>query len=259
MVSHVDFPVTRRIIDRMNDWVDNFARDLAPAARVPVETSFRWEHAEKSPRSAQVAKAVRAVSGLRAAMQLADVKHTIESGVILRAVADYAAEIIYLGEAILEGRMTPDQAKFVEQHFAPLPDDPDDLAAREKEYYIGRKDIARAHRRVLEKFGGAADDVAKISAYLNKGYDSYVHGSNGSAMELYDVRSNSFMLRGHLSPRFVCIAKVAVAGKTQELSNALRFMAITWGSASLEEEIGHASDEMQASGEDSGRPCAAIR
>ena len=78
-------------------------------------------------------------------------------------------------------------------------------------------------------------------------------------MELYDVRINSFMLRGHLSPRFVCMAKVAVAGKTQELGNALRFMAITWGFASLEEEIGRASNEKQASGEDSGRPCAGLR
>ncbi len=252
------FPVTRTIIGRMDGWVHTFAQQLAPAERVPIKESFRWEHPEKSPRSVQVAKAARAVSGLRAALHLADMAHTIESGTILRTVADFSAEILYLGEAVLEGRLTADQERFVDQHFAPIPTDPDELAAREREYYVGRKDIASAHRRIMEKFGAPAGEMAKIGAFLNKGYDSYVHGANSSAMELYDVRINSFMLRGHVSARFVCMAKVGVAGKTQELLNALRFMAITWGAGALSAEIRHASEELDASAEDSPRPCAGL-
>jgi len=255
----MDFPVTRRILGRLDAWIHAFAQLLPPANRVPVKDSFRWEHPDRTPEAAQVAKAVRAVSGLRAALHLADVGHTVECGTLLRTVADFSAEIIYLGEAIVEGRLTADQQRFVEQHFAPFPTDPDELAAREREYYIGRKDIGRAHRRILEKFGAPADEMAKIGAYLNKGYDSYVHGSNGSAMELYDVTINSFMLSGHRSQRFICMAKVSVAGKLQEFLNSLRFMAITRGASAIAEQIRLATDELDKSQEDAGLPCVGLR
>jgi len=235
-----------------------FAQQLAPAVRVPVQNSFRWEHPEKNARAVQVAKAVRAVSALRAALHLADLNHTIECLVLLRTVADFAAEIIYLDEAELEGRLTKDQSTFVEQHFAPFPNDPDELAAREREYYIGRKDIARAHRRIMEKFGAPADEMNKIAAYLSKAYDVHVHGANVSAMELYDARINSFMLRGHLSPRFVCMAKAAVAAKTQEFLIALRFMALAWRLEELSDAINRAIEELDSSGEDAGAPCIAL-
>ena len=251
----MDFPVTRTVLDRVDAWVHAFAQMLQPAERVPLKDSFRWEHPQKTPADVQVAKAVRAASGLRAALHLADLRHTIECGVVLRTVADFSAEILYIGEAILEGRLTEDQRRFVDQHFAPFPTDPDELAAREREYYVGRRDIGRAHRRLLERQGGPADELAKLGAYINKGYDSYVHGSNASAMELYDARINSFMLQGHLSERFVCLAKVSVAGKLQEFLKSLQFMAITRGS-SLYDEIRSAAGELDASGEDFGGACA---
>ena len=57
----------------------------------------------------------------------------------LATVADFAAEIIFIGEGLLEGRFTKEQARFIEQHHAALPASPDELAAREREYYVGRK------------------------------------------------------------------------------------------------------------------------
>lgn len=254
----MDFPVMRSVLDRMDGWIDALAQALPAPMRVPVRDSFRWEHEDKTPEVAQVAKAVRAASGLRAALHLADRGYTVECGTVLRTVADFSAEILYMGEALLEGRLTPDQERFVRQHFAPLPLDPDDLAAREREAYVGRKDIGRAHRRIQEKFGAPADAMAKIEGYLNKGYDSYVHGSNESAMELYDAKRNSFMLHGHLSPRFVCLAKVSVAGKLQEFLNAIRFMAITRRASALEEAIRCVADELDKSGEDAGLPCRGL-
>lgn len=255
----MDFPVTRRVLAQADAWVNAFARMLPPAEKVPVRTSFRWEHKDKSPEAAQVAKAVRALSGLRAALVLADVGHTVECGTLLRTIADFSAEIVYIGEALSEGRLTADQRQFVEQHFARLPSDPHELAAREREYYIGRKDIGKAHRRLYEKQGVSADDMAKLTDYLNKAYDGYVHGTNASAMELYDARDNCFMLQGHLSTRFVCGAKVSVAGKLQEFLNALRFMAITRQAVGLEAEIRTASLELSASREDAGEPCKGLR
>ncbi len=254
----MDFPVTRSILDQVDGWVQGFAKHLPRARKVPHGKSFRWEHSERSAEAVQVAKAVRATSGLRAALQLADAGHTVECATLLRVVADFSAEIIYLGEGLVEKRFTQDQKAFIAQHFTPMPTDPDELAAREREYYIGRKDIARAHRRWLEKSGAPADEFAKLEKFLSKGYDSYVHGANGSAMELYDARDGGFMLRGHLSPRFICVSKVSVAGKVQEFLNSLRIMAITRQMVELDRQIRARSEHLDSSGEDAGRPCQGL-
>jgi hypothetical protein len=254
----MDFPVTRAVLLRLDGWVRAFSRSLPPPVQVPFLDSFRWEHQDKTPEAAQVAKAVRAASGLNAAMRLADLRYTVEVGVLLRTVADFSAEIIYLGEALYEGRLTPDQQKFVEQHFATLPMDPDELAAREREYYVGRKDLAKAHKRIFEKHGGAQDELLKVGAFLNKGYDAYVHGANMSVMELYNGHTSSFMLQGHASERFVCMAKVSIAGKLQGFLNSLRFMALTWGATDLDQQVRATCIEMDRSGEDRAVPCAGL-
>jgi hypothetical protein len=254
----MDFPVTRSVLDQLQGWVDAFSRRHSAAKRVPVQSSFRWEPVEKNAEVAQVAKAVRAASALRAAMLLADARHTAECVTLLRVVADFAAEIIYLGEGLLEGRLTEDQERFVTQHFDPMPTDPDELAAREREYYVGRKQVTQAHRRIMERTGAPADQFIRIAAYLNKNYDSFVHGSNSSAMELYDARRNSFMVRGHMSARFACSAKVTVSAKLLEFLMALRFMAIARRDEKLEREIRIAADALSASGEDSGLPCEGL-
>ena len=255
----MDFPVTRGVLDGAESFVHALASMLPDPVRVPVLESFRWEHPVKTSEAAQVAKAVRACSGLRAAMHLADAGYTVECGVLLRVVSDYSAEIIYLGEGLVEGRLTPDQAKFLEQHFNPMPTDPGELAAREREYYVGRKDIAKAHRRLNEKYGAPADQFAEIASYLNKGYDSLVHGTNQSAMELYSGLTNQFMLHGHESKRYICSAKTSVAGKLKEFLNALRIMAITRHVQALHDEINEAWKRLDASQEDVGVLCRGLK
>ena len=254
----LDFPTTRSILDRAEDWVQQFGKTLRSPSQVPVLNSFRWEHPDKDAGSAQVAKAVRAISGLRAALHLADSGYTVEAGTLLRTVADFTAEIEYLGEALIEGRLTADQQKFVEQHFAPFPEDPDELAAREREYYIGRKDVAKASRRLFEKWGGKPEEYDKIAAYLHKGYDSFVHGANESAMQLFTGRTRTFMLRGHESQRHICMTKVAVAGKLKAFLNALRLMAMSRNDQTMHDAIRTAFNELDKSEEDSGAPCGGL-
>ena len=254
----MDFPVTRETIDHAEQWVHELAKLLSPPVKVTVQGTFRWEHPERDASSAQVAKAVRAVSGLRGAMHLADLRHTAECATLLRTVADFSAEIEYLGEALLEGRLTDDQSRFVDQHFAPFPSDPDELAAREREYYIGRKDMAKARSRLFTKWGGDAKELDKIAAYLNKGYDSFVHGANGSAMELFTGRTTSFMLNGHESNRHICMAKASVAGKVKEFLNALRLMALSRHIEQMNNEIRAAFQKLDESGEDSVEGCAGL-
>ena len=228
----VDFPVTRETMDHAEQWVHELAKLLSPPVKVTVQGTFRWEHPERDASSAQVT--------------------------LLRTVADFSAEIEYLGEALLEGRLTDDQSRFVDQHFAPFPSDPDELAAREREYYIGRKDMAKARSRLFTKWGGDAKELDKIAAYLNKGYDSFVHGANGSAMELFTGRTTSFMLNGHESNRHVCMAKASVAGKVKEFLNALRLMALSRHLEQMNNEIRAAFQKLDESGEDSVEGCAGL-
>ena len=257
MESHMDFPVTRNLIERLPEWVDELASILPEPVRVPVDSyGFRWKYPEQSAEVVQTAKAVRMVSGIRAAITLADMGFTTECGTLLRTVSDCASEIHFLAEGLLAGGLNAAQQKFVDQYFVPFPEDPDELAAREREYYVGRKDILSALRRFGDRFGGGGDDLVKISTFLNKGYDSYVHSSFTSAMELYSGLTKSFMLSGNESVRSQCVAKVSVAGKLYEVIVALELMAITRELEDLRERTREGRKELDGSEEQSSAPCA---
>ena len=64
----MDFPVSRKIIACLDDWLTALAAPLLPAHRVPIqEGNFQWKFKEETPEVVQVAKAVRMISGIRAA------------------------------------------------------------------------------------------------------------------------------------------------------------------------------------------------
>jgi hypothetical protein len=255
----VDFPITRALIDKLPAWVQDFADRLPQPVKVPLDKGgFRWEHTAKDAETLQVAKAVRVASGLRAAMALADLRYTVECGTLLRTVADFASEIIFLGEGMLEARFTTEQAEFIAQHYSALPSTPDELAAQEQVRYVGRKAMAKATDRIADKTGTDKELLKRISAYLNKGYDGFVHGHYSSAMELFTGRTMTFMMTGHESDGHVCHSKVAVAGKLKEALNAFRFMAITRRIGILDQTFRGAFDALDRSREDAGLPCKGL-
>jgi hypothetical protein len=203
----------------------------------------------------QVAKAVRMITGLRAALRLADDGFTTECCTLLRTVSDFAAEILFVGEGIVEGRFTSSQQKFIDQFFVPSPTDPDELAAREREYYVGRKDIIAALSRLAQKARIDSEQLERLVAYLNKGYDSYVHGAYGTAMELFTGQTHTFMLGGHESPQARCDVKIAIAGKLHETLVALELMAMTRRMDNLITKLGTARQRLEESGEQSDNDC----
>ena len=255
----MDFATTRPLIGKLPGWVNTFAASLAPPVKVALQGSgFRWEHIAKDAQTLQVAKAVRIASGLRAAMALADLRQTVECGTLLRTVADFASEIIFIGEGLLESRFTSEQEEFITQHYAALPSTPEELAAQERVRYVGRQAMTKATDRIAQRAGTDKELLKKITAYLNKGYDGYVHGHYSTAMELFTGRTMSFMMMGHESARHVCYSKVAVAGKLKEALNAFRFMAITRRMSELDQELRQAFDDLDRSGDDTGTPCRGL-
>jgi hypothetical protein len=257
-IGSVDFITTRSLITRLPGWVDLFAARLPSPKRVPIAGSFRWEHTLKDAETLQVAKAVRIASGLRAAISLADMRHTVECGTLLRTISDFASEITFIGEGLMEGRFTDEQKRFVEQGYSSLPETPDELAAQERARLVGRRAIKKAFDRMSDKAGSDKEMHAKLSAFLSKGYDGYVHGHYPSAMELFTGRTMTFMMAGHESDRHVCTSKMAVAGKLKEGLNALRFMAMTRRMAVIAQELRDAFDELDSSAEDTSNPCIGL-
>ena len=125
---HSDFPVTRGLIATLPTWVNQLASLLPRPVPVPAQPrGFRWAYSDETAEVVQIAKAVRMVSGIAAAMHLADLGFTVECGTVLRTVSDFASEITFLAEGHLTGRMNPDQERFVKDFFKPMPTTPESL------------------------------------------------------------------------------------------------------------------------------------
>jgi hypothetical protein len=253
------FPVARDIHSKLDRWVAALAAPHLPAQRVPdAGGSFHWEFSAQSPEIVQLAKAVRMTSGIRAAMFLADNGFVAECGIVLRTVSDFHAEIVALGEGLIEGRLTADQRKFVDQFFAPFPSSPEALELAERERYVSREDLLKSQRKLAEKGGVDADELLRLRRFLNKGYDDYVHGGYLTAMELYRGDSHAFMLAGTDFERNRCIAQAAVVGKTHEVLAALNVMAMSRNDRALNDELLAELRRLTDSNEQSGADCSQI-
>jgi hypothetical protein len=252
----MDFKLTRAAIDALDQPIDTLAANLPAPIQVPLPTGgFRWKYPIQSAEVVQVAKAVRMVTSIRAAWRLAEEGLTTESATLLRVTSDFAGEIGFLAEGILEGKLNKAQQQFVDDYFKPFPADPDELAAREREYYVGRKDISAAHSRLAQRSGVDAAHLERLVKYLNKGYDAYVHGAYLTAMELFNGAANSFVLGKNYSPRANCVTRAAVAGKLHEVFAALELMALTRGHRELMQRLSEIRLELHRSGEPTGRDC----
>jgi hypothetical protein len=247
-----DFPITRRTIACLECWLEVLAKPLLPLQRVREQDgAFHWEFNEQTPRALQVGKAVRMISGIRAALVLADVGHIVECYSLLRIVSEFAQEIVAIAEGLLEKRLTEPQERFVRQYFTPIARSADEHEQQERERYVNREELLKAHYRLDEKFEGDAARLRKLSRFITYTYDKYVHGAYLTAMELYDGRVNKFMLRGHKGDRNLCIAKASIAGKLHEVVLAMGFMAHTAGEEALYQEICLALHELEKSNEQS--------
>lgn len=252
-------PITRGILDQLDGWVSALAAPLgSPKRVVESDGQFHWEFSVQSAEVVQVGKLVRMVSGIRVAMLLADRGFTAECGTILRTVSDFSQEVTALGEGLFESRMTPGQQQFIDQYFSPLPSDADEFAARERERYVGREELLKAHRRMLEQTPVSADELLKLTRFVNKGYDTYVHGGYLTAMELYHGHDGEFMLNGHRGERVRCTYRAAVAAKLHEVLIAIRFMAMTRGLEQVNVDAREALLRLQTSGEISNKRCLEI-
>lgn len=252
----MDFPVTRRVVSKLDEWIAAFAAPHLPARRHPEPGGeFRWVFREESPETLLVGKGVRMVTSIRAALQLAGSGFTTECGVLLRVASETSQEILAVCEGLLEGRFKEPQKRFVKQYFAPLARTPEELEEQERERYVSRAELFKAHYRLAATTAAEAERLRMVSRYLDYAYDKYVHTAYVTSMELYTGDGHRFMLAGHESKRHRCYTMVAVVGKLHEVLTALEFMALTKKDEGLHASIRESRHELEASEEQSGSRC----
>jgi hypothetical protein len=125
---------------------------------------------------------------------------------------------------------------------------PEELAARAREYYVGRDKMIAARLRLF-RHGKESDDTARKMAFVNKMLDSYVHGAYMTAMEVFNGKN--FMIAGTKSLEQKKAAKNMVSAKLFEALVALELMARTRKLPDLVREIASDRQKLEDSGESS--------
>ncbi len=254
-----DFPITRSIIEHVGDWANRLARMLPSPVRVTESNGeYHWEFPQASASALQVAKSVRMVSGIRAALLLADNGFVMESASILRMVSDFSVEITAVGEGLQRGHLTKAQKTFVDQFFEPPARTREEYETQEKQFYVSRADLLKSEVRLANDASVDGERLLSLRRFVNKGYDSYVHGAYLTAMELYHGGTKEFEVAGTAWQRTRCVAKTAVAGKLHEVLVALEYMAALAGNSEVHAEVRAARHRLDASNEQSLGPCADI-
>lgn len=254
------FPVTERVLAKLDEWLSELAAPLLPLKMVPAgppeANGFRWAFREETERALVIGKSVRMISGIRAAFILVDLGYVTECGTLLRTVSDFSSEITSITEGVRSGNPTTAQKQFLEQYFTPIPEDPDEYDALKKEEFVTRDKLLSAHYRLAEEMQKTTtkdsvnpDRVRKVIRYLAHMYDKYVHGAYITAMELYNGETWRFMVSGHESGEYRITCKTQAASKLYEAVCALHMISIGMGMYRLADEIEVAAKELYGSGE----------
>jgi hypothetical protein len=159
---------------------------------------IRLEFRQHLPHAVMIGKSVRAVSGLQAALVLADLGYVAECAALLRMVSDFCSEVTAIGRALNSGGELPSAVRtFVEQYFTRKARTPEELAAEERTRYVSREELMKAEGRSAEGANLNGEQLRGVRRFLNMTYDAYVHGAYETTMELYDPLTGRFLVGGH--------------------------------------------------------------
>ena len=112
-----------------------------------------------------IGKLVRAVSGLRGALVLAETGHITECAAVLRIVSDFCTEISTIGLALHRGGDVPTAVRdFVAQYFMPRARTPDEFAATERARYVSREALMKVHRTLAESSLGRYQSARSLAS-----------------------------------------------------------------------------------------------
>jgi hypothetical protein len=199
MDSMANVSFGRDLIEQIGEWVNDLATPLMPPRMVAEGDEFiRLEFREHIPHAVMIGKLVRAVSGLKAALLLADLGYLTECGAILRMVSDFCSEVKAVGIALNTGGELPVAVRaFIEQYFARRACTPEEYATEERTRYVSREELMKAEVRLAQRANIDGEQMRIRRRFLNMAYDAYVHGAYETTMELCNPLTGTFMVCGH--------------------------------------------------------------
>ena len=226
-----DFPVTRRTLIMVEDWFVPLVQPFLPPNKTRMKGggigNFYWDFEEHSAKTAMIGKAVRIISGLRAAMILADEGYVTECSTILRMTDDLVVEIGFLIDGSASKEPSKSYEEFIKQYFAIMPTSSDEYAQQSKGRWVSRDKVRAGYLRSLQGITRDSDQVRKSMEFISYTHDKYVHGGYLTAMELYSGETNRFMLRGHDGDSAKELAKWMVAsGLLHSLSTFVKVASL---------------------------------
>lgn len=191
-----------QILEKLDGWVNSLMAPALPLREMPAGgDEIRLEFRQQIPHSVMIGKLIRAVSGLRGALVLAETGHITECAAVLRIVSDFCTEISAIGFALQQRDELPTAVKdFVAQYFAPKARTPAEFAATERTRYVSREALMKVHKALADNQPVDSDLLDRSHRFVNMVYDAYVHGAYETTMELWNPRTNTFAMRGHPSP-----------------------------------------------------------
>ena len=99
-----DFNFERNLINKLDGWVNTLAIPLMPPHMADAGQGMsRLELRKHTPHTVMIGKCVRAVSGIRAALLLADLGYVVECAALLRIVSDFCTKIMAISSALNRG------------------------------------------------------------------------------------------------------------------------------------------------------------
>lgn len=195
----IDFNLAPDLIEKLDEWANKLAAPLLPPVENPA--AERLEFCQHTPHTVMIGKCVRAVSGIHAALALANQGYVTECASIIRMVWDFCTEITAIGEALNRGGEFPKAVHtFVEQYFVPKSRTLEQFEKTELPHYTSREELLKGEVRLAQKADVDGEKMRTVHRYLNSRFDAYVHGAYETTMELYDPRMGRFRMRGHSSP-----------------------------------------------------------
>ncbi len=245
-----DFSFARNLIDKLDGWVNELAAPLMPPRIINTGQGMsRLELRKHTPHTVMIGKCVRAVSGIRAALILADLGYVVECAVLLRIVSDFCTEIMAISSALnREGELPHAVQTCVKQYFTPIPKTPEELEATDRTRYVSREKLLKEVGSFLSESANVdSEQSLPVLRFLNMIYDKYVHGAYETTMELCDPNASRFMMRGHLSPSKRQEFAEAVFLKLHEVVVAVEHTAAVTGQAEIFKAAGTARRTMDGS------------
>lgn len=191
----------QEILDKLDAWANLLVAPALPLRATPQgDDAVRLEFRQQIPESVMLGKLVRAISGLRGALVLAQAGHIAECAAVLRVVSDLCTEISAIGFALGRGGELPRAVTdFVVQYFKPRARTPEEFASAERTRYVTREASMKVHKAVAQNHPVDADRLDQTHRFVNMAYDAYVHGPYETTMELWYPQTGVFEMRGHPS------------------------------------------------------------